>query len=106
MRQWGGMDGAYRALITDRAFADLNGILSCIAADSPQNAVAVITRLQTAIDSLEMMPYRFAVARHRGRILSSVRSMPVPPHVVVYQVNDSTKTVHVFRARHGARKRR
>jgi toxin ParE1/3/4 len=100
------MDGAYRVLITDRAFADLNGILDYIAADSPQNAVAVITRLQVAIDGLEMMPYRFAVARHRGRIVSSVRSMPVPPHVVIYRVDDSTRTVHVLRVRHGAQRRR
>jgi plasmid stabilization system protein ParE len=100
------MVATYRVIITDRAFEDLDGILSRIAADSPQNSAGVISRLLAEIEGLDQMPNRYGVARHSGRILNAVRSMPVPPHVVIYRVSLKPRIVYILRVRHGAMRKR
>src|SRR4051794_34283225 len=99
------MADRYRIRITPRALADLEGIFTYVRRDSPQNAAKLIRTLLDAIDSLEILPYRYDVPRTghaRGR---QIRSMPVRPYLVRYRVEVKTKTVHVLRIGHGARKR-
>jgi addiction module RelE/StbE family toxin len=99
------MADRYRIRITPRALADLTEIFDHIARESSQNAAKMIRTLLDAIDSLEILPYRFDVPRTgyvRGR---QIRSMPVRPYLVRYRVEASTKTVRVLRVRHGARRR-
>jgi addiction module RelE/StbE family toxin len=95
----------YGVRITPRALKDLEGIFDYIEAQSPLTARKVIRGLLDAIDGLERMPGRFNVPRTgyvKGR---QIRSMPVPPYLVRYRIDDRRATVHVLRVRHGARRR-
>lgn len=99
------MADLYGVRITPTALKDLEAIFAYVEAQSPQNARLVIRRLLDAIDGLERMPGRFNVPRTgyvRGR---QVRSMPVPPYLVRYRIDERRATVHVLRVRHGARRR-
>lgn len=98
------MQPTHRVLIAPRALADLEEVFEYIRQDSPQNAARFIGRLIDAIDGLNILPYRFNVPRNglvRGR---QVRSMPVPPYLVRYRIDDAKKLVYVLRVRHGARR--
>jgi plasmid stabilization system protein ParE len=55
------MADTYRVITTDRAFADLDEVLSYISRRSPQGAGRMIDRLLLAVERLDFMPRRFAV---------------------------------------------
>jgi addiction module RelE/StbE family toxin len=95
----------YEVRITGEAGSDLEAIHKYISGDSPQNADAVVDRLLNAIDSLERMPHRYRVYRRGSRRGRTIRSMPVPPFVVYYEVRDDERVVRVLTVRHGARRR-
>jgi len=95
----------YEVRITGEAGSDLEAIHKYISADSPQNADGVVNRILNAIDSLERLPHRYRVYRrgsHRGR---TIRSLPVSPFVVYYEIRDDEGVVRVLTVRHGARRR-
>ena len=99
------MPDTYHIRITPRALADLEGIFTYIRTHSPDNAAKVIEGLITAIDSLDIFPHRYRVPRVgfvRGEL---IRSMPVPPFLVRYRIDERRKAVHILRVRHGARRR-
>jgi addiction module RelE/StbE family toxin len=99
------MTPVYRIRITPRALKELQGIFDYIERDSPQNAASMIRKLMDAIDSLDILPHRYNVPRTgfvRGR---RIRSMPVPPYLVRYRIDDRNLMVFVLRVRHGARRK-
>lgn len=99
------MSEVYGIRMTPRALADLEAISKYISEDSPANAAKFIQVLLESIDALAIFPHRYNVPRTgfvRGR---QVRSMPVPPYLVRYRIDERRKTVHILRVRHGARKR-
>jgi toxin ParE1/3/4 len=99
------MPDTYEVRISPRALADLEAIFGYIQGHSPQNAAAMVGKLLDAIDGLDILPRRFNVPRVgfvRGR---QVRSMPVPPYLVRYRIDEKRKTVFILRVRHGARRR-
>ncbi len=71
------MSSEYRIRITPLALADLEGIFEYIRADSLENAGRMIRRILDAIDSLEILPYRYPVPR--GAPGDNIRSMLVRP---------------------------
>jgi plasmid stabilization system protein ParE len=100
------MPAHYRVIILPRASADIHGICSFIEQEqkSPQNAALVAQRLIAAIDSLEILPHRYRIHEHRKDSTKSVRSMPVPPFIIYYRIDDSNQTVRVLTVWHGARR--
>lgn len=98
------MPAHYRVIILPRASADLQGIYAYIEQDSPQNAASMTRTLIDAIDSLEQLPFRYKVhapARDPSRV---VRSMPVPPYLVYYRVDEVRRVVRVLTIRHGSQR--
>ncbi len=92
----------YQVVISARAQRDLNGIRDYLLVRSPQGAASVLRGLVEAVLGLDVLPHRFAVPRTgspRGR---TVRSMPVPPYLVRYRINERVKRVTVLFVRHGA----
>lgn len=97
------MPDKYRIRITPRATTDLEQIFGYISSRSPQNARKMIAKPLADIDGLEVFPHRFNVPRAgsvRGR---AIRSMPVPPFLVRYRIDEKRKAVHILQVRHGAR---
>ncbi len=94
----------YAVIVLPRAFADLNGILTYIAQDSPQNAVSTINRLQHAMGSLRHLPHRFKVHESRKNPSLTVRSMPIGPFLVFYRVDSERPLVRIITVRHGHRR--
>ena len=98
------MPEVYAIRITPRALADLEDIFNFVRKSSPQNAPKLIETLLDAIDGLSIFPHRYNVPRTgyvKGR---QIRSMPLPPHLVRYRIDDRRKAVHILRIRHGARR--
>jgi plasmid stabilization system protein ParE len=50
------------------------------------------------------LPHRYKVHEHRKDPSLAVRSMPVPPFIVYYRVDDVRLSVRVLSVRHGARR--
>jgi plasmid stabilization system protein ParE len=96
---------AYRVIILPRAGADLQAIYDHIAADSRENAAAMITRILDALEPLKQFPHRTVVERQSAKLRHPVRSLPVRPYVVYFRVLDEERVVRVLHVRHGARRR-
>src|SRR6266545_3048453 len=98
------MPPVFFVLVLPRAIDDLDEILTYIAKDSPQNAVRVIDRLWNAMHSLDQLPFRYKVHEHRRDPEKTVRSMPVPPFIVYYRVDQTRGIVRILTVRHGYRR--
>src|SRR5687767_10133688 len=94
----------YRVNLTTESAGHLKEIFEYIERDSPQNASRVIERLLAAVFSLEQLPHRYRVVRDTAKVGAKVRSMPVPPFLVRYHVDDGPRVVTVLSVRHGARR--
>lgn len=95
------MPAHYRVRILPRASQDIVDACTFVAKTSTKNAAAVAQALLNAIDSLELMPHRYKAHTSHRNPSRVVRSMPVPPFIVYYQVNDSGLVVEIITVRHG-----
>ena len=98
------MPDRYRIIILPAAADDLVAICPYIERDSPQNAALVAQRLIDAVDSLTVLPRRYKVHEHRKDRAKDVHSMPVPPFIVYYRVDETHLTVRILTIRHGSRR--
>src|SRR5262249_25061826 len=100
------MPAHYSVIILPRATKAITDICSFIEQEqkSPQNAALVARRLIAAIDSLEFLPHRYRIHEHRQDPAKTVRSMPAPPFVIYYRIDDVNQTVRVLTVWHGARR--
>ena len=98
------MPASYRIRFTVNAAGQLEEIFDYIRRDSPQNAARMIQRLLDAIDSLDLFPHRYKVLEDIETFGEEVRSMPVPPYLVRYHIDDARLAVTVVSVRHGARR--
>jgi plasmid stabilization system protein ParE len=98
------MPTRYRVNLTPESAGHLEEIFKYIEAGSPQNAPRVIQRLLDGIFSLEQLPHRFKVVRNTSAVGETIRSMPVPPFLVRYHVDDGARRVTILSVRHGARR--
>ena len=98
------MPDRYRIIILPSAADDLVAICGYIERESPQNATLVARRFIDAVDSLSVLPRRYKVHEHRKDRAKNVHSMPVPPFIVYYRVDDVHLTVRVLTVRHGSRR--
>ena len=98
------MPDSYHVSITSRALADLESISDYVSQDSPANAAGVIARILDAIDELEFMPGRFRLAgrsRKHGRVM---HARAVPPFIIYYRIDESSRAVFITEVRHGRRR--
>jgi plasmid stabilization system protein ParE len=93
----------YRIVYTPQAGSELTEISEFIERDSPQNAPEMISRIVEGIESLEILLHRYTFDRGTVRIRPDVRSMPVPPFLIRYRINEATRSVRILSIRHGAR---
>jgi toxin ParE1/3/4 len=98
------MPATYRVIILPRVLADLQEIFDYIQRQSPQNAATVAQRLIAAIDALEQLPYRYKVHRPHRAPARIVRSMPMPPYIIYYRVDEKNLAVRIMTIRHGSRR--
>jgi len=98
------MPETYRVIYTSNAGADLEEIFRFISQSSPQNAVEMIDRLVKEIDGLDILPQRFAPTRSRRRFHRGIRTMPVRPFLVYYEINETTRTVAIVAVERGTRR--
>jgi len=98
------MPDAYRVIIAPRASKQLQHIFDYFAKDSAQNAAKLIGLILLSIDNLDKMPHRFSLMRGVPSVGNDIRTMPVPPYLVHYQINEGNRTVRVLSIRHGARR--
>jgi plasmid stabilization system protein ParE len=98
------MPGAYRIRFTVDAADHLTEIFNYIERDSPQNARNLIDRILNAIDALADLPHRYKVMLEANNLNVEVRSMPVPPYLVRYHIDDRNLAVTILSVRHGARR--
>src|SRR3982751_4705895 len=98
------MPDRYRIIYTLRAASHLKDIFDYIEHDSPQNARKMIKRLLSAIESLDFLPRRYKVIKNVPELGGEIRSMPVPPYLIRYHVDDTNLAVTIVSVRHGARR--
>jgi len=99
------MPARFHVIIPPRPLRELVEICAYIEPHSAQNAASVAQMLVSSIDSLEILPHRFNIHEHRRDPAKTVRSMPVPPFVVYYRIDDLRRSVRILSIRHGARRK-
>ena len=92
---------SFQVILSARAFADLDGIVDYIKADSPLNAARVLDRLWESMQSLKDLPHRYPVIAYLRDPERSVRRMPVPPYLVYYRIVENLGVVRILTVRHG-----
>jgi toxin ParE1/3/4 len=98
------MPEKYRVIYSRRAAEQIREIVDYIQRDSPANAARMAERIVVAVESLEILPHRYALARIPAAIPVAIRSMSVRPYLVRYHIDESTRTVNIVSIRHGARR--
>jgi plasmid stabilization system protein ParE len=91
----------YQVLITERAAADLEEIVSYIAADNPDAAERVGNRLVDKTDVLATTPLFGRVVPERKDPL--IRELISAPYRIVYRVDHDQRRAEVLRFWHAAR---
>ena len=69
-----------------------------ITQQSPQNALAMVQRLESAVQPLRRVPQLFRISER----FPGTREIPVPPYVILYKVSDQAITILTIV--HGRRK--
>ena len=98
------MPQSYRVIVLPEAFADLDRITDYIQQDSPQNAARILDQLWNATRTLDTFPHRYKVHELRRDPAKTVHSMPVPPFIIYYRVDETNRSVRVLTVRHGRRR--
>jgi toxin ParE1/3/4 len=100
-------DMAYRVEMTDRAARDLAHLYLRIHAEDSPTADRWFNGLERAIRTLERSPQRCALAPEAVKTKRPLRNLLYgrKRHVyrVIYEIDDTGKTVRVLTIRHGAR---
>jgi plasmid stabilization system protein ParE len=98
------MPAVYLIRFTRDAAGQLRDIFNFIEQDSPQNSSRMMARIVKAIDALSQFPHRYKVLENIKTYGEEVRSMPVPPYLVRYHVDDARVCVTILSVRHGSRR--
>ncbi len=98
------MRKTYRIIYSAQAYDDLRQIRDYIARHSPENARKTVARLIDAADDLNVLPHRYAVVENPGAAGGEVRSLPMPPYLIRFEIDERNEAVTIMAVRHGARK--
>jgi plasmid stabilization system protein ParE len=75
---------AYRLIIAPKAAGDLAAIHDFIAKNSPENAARAAKRIMAAMELLQDVPHRAAIALQPKGLAHPVRSVVVFPYIVYF----------------------
>ena len=92
----------YRLVISPGVYTDLAEIHKYISKDSADNASKMIGRILDAVEAIRIAPNHKIVTGIKGP--RPVRSLPVKPYVIYYEVLDDDRVVRLLRVRHGSRR--
>lgn len=89
----------YNVIIESSAEKDLYGILTYISETllEPAFAKRIYLSINKQILSLSSMPLRYALIDEEPYRSMGIRKIPVENYIAFYIVDESRKTVHVFR---------
>ena len=91
----------YEVIIARSALGDLEQIRSYIARENPSAAETFCQKLLDACNSLRSFPERGGIIAERP----GTRFVLVHRYLIVYRIDDHSRTVRVLRFWHGARER-
>jgi plasmid stabilization system protein ParE len=89
----------YTVIFSQGADKDIIGIVKHVAAENPEAAKKLGSRLLDLALSLDSMPYRGSKVKKRRGVLKLIHQS----YLIYYRVNEGNKTVEVLRFLHGAR---
>jgi len=92
----------YGYKITTKARRDLVGIWKYIAGDDASNASRFCLELLLAAESLQTFPYRHGTFAYRD----GARKYPFRSYLILYEVDETSRTVEILRFWHAARDQR
>ena len=92
----------YRVDITDEALSKIRTQAKYIANDcqSPLNAARWLSQVLLAAESLATMPRRCPLAPEDGFFVFEVRALLVDGFLLLFTIDDGTKSVRILNARH------
>lgn len=95
----------YEVSISTHAAGDIQDIARHISSDlhEPVTAERLINNLQSEINELSALPFRFALVTDKALAEKGFRKMPVENYIVFYMVNDKEGVVNVLRVLYGKR---
>jgi plasmid stabilization system protein ParE len=93
----------YRTRMSNEVLAELQAIFDYIAKDSETNAANMISKILDGIDSLKLTPHRNIVVSKKLGTRFEVRTLPVWPYVIYFDINEADKVVEINHVVHGAR---
>jgi len=98
----------YRVLITDEALARIREQARYIAVESqaPQNARRWLDRVLAAADTLERMPRHCRRAPEEALRPFVIRALNIDGYLLLFTIDDESRTVLVLTARHGRQRPR
>ncbi len=91
----------YEVIVARSALRDLEQIRSYIVRDNPAASETFCLKLLSAADSLRKFPERGGLIAKRP----SARFVLVHRYLIVYRIDEHSRTVHVLRFWHAARER-
>jgi addiction module RelE/StbE family toxin len=91
----------YEVIVARSALRDLEQIRSYIARDNPAASETFCLKLLSAADSLRKFPERGGLIAKRP----GARFVLVHRYLIVYRIDEHSRTVHVLRFWHGVRER-
>jgi plasmid stabilization system protein ParE len=94
----------YTVSITREAENNIADAFDYIRERSPMNARKWIRGLYREIDSLELMPARFGVAREQAYFKEDLRQLVSKSHRIIYLIDEHRRQVDVLYVRHAKRR--
>ena len=95
---------AYRIELSPTAFDDIEGIVSYIANDSPENANRWRRNLFDKFRRLDLMPQGYPLAPESEYCRCDVRQIMFGRYRILFMIRDEDQLVYVLTIRHGARR--
>lgn len=93
----------YRLTISDIANQDLDGIISYMAVDlsNPDAATDFLDELDKCYSHLEENPYTYAECSSSALRRRGYRKAVINRYILIFAVDESAKTVDIYRIFHG-----
>ena len=95
----------FRLEITDSAYKDLDDIVTYIAETlfAPVAAARFAEAVEKCYDNLKTQPFMYAAASMPELAGKGYRRAPVNNYLILYNVDEASKIVHIHRIFYGAR---
>lgn len=94
----------YKINVSELAHQDLDQIVSYIAINlaSPDAATNFLDKVEECYGYLKDNPLMYAKCQNRRLEKEDYRKIPIKNYIIVYKINEKTKTVNILRFFYGA----